>query len=82
MLQTAGRPEVIAAAVCWVIDKGNERFGQELGELRVKDLMGYFGLGQSSMSGHRPDGVTIGRYTSAPALTGSDGDPARSRVTA
>ena len=50
MLQTTGKPEVIAAAVCWVIGKGNERFGQRPGELRVKDLMGYFGLGQSSVA--------------------------------
>jgi Domain of unknown function (DUF6398) len=50
MLQTTGKPEVIAAAACWVIGKGNERFGQRPGELRVKDLMGYFGLGQSSVS--------------------------------
>ncbi len=51
MLQAASKPEVIAAALCWVIGKGNERFGQRPGELRVKDLMGYFGLSQSSVSG-------------------------------
>ncbi len=33
-----------------MIGKGNQRLGQGAGELRVKDLMGYFGLGQSSVS--------------------------------
>ena len=50
MLHGPGRPEVIAAAVCWVIGQGNQRFGQRQGELRVKDLMGYFGLRQSSVA--------------------------------
>jgi hypothetical protein len=50
MLQGPGRPEVIAAAVCWVIGQGNQRFGQRQGELRVKDLMGYFGLSRSSVA--------------------------------
>jgi hypothetical protein len=50
MLQAPRRPEVIAAAVCWVIGQGNHRFGQRQGELRVKDLMGYFGLSQSSVA--------------------------------
>ena len=50
MLQAPGRSEVIAAAVCWVIGQGNQRFGQRQGELRVKDLMGYFGLSQSSVA--------------------------------
>jgi hypothetical protein len=47
MLQAPGRPEAIAAAVCWVIGQGNQRFGQRQGDLRVKDLMAYFGLRQS-----------------------------------
>ena len=50
MLQGTGKPEAIAAAVCWVIGKGNQRLGQGAGELRVKDLMSHFGLGQSSVS--------------------------------
>jgi Domain of unknown function (DUF6398) len=50
MLRGTAKPEVIAAAVCWVIGKGNQRLGQGPGELRVKDLMSYFGLGQSSIS--------------------------------
>ena len=50
MLHGPGRPEVIAAAACWVIGQGNQRFGQRQGELRVKDLMGYFGLRQSSVA--------------------------------
>ena len=33
-----------------MIGKGNQRLGQGSGELRVKDLMGHFGLGQSSVS--------------------------------
>jgi hypothetical protein len=44
------KPEAIAAAVCWVIGKGNQRLGQGAGELRVKDLMSYFSLSQSSVS--------------------------------
>jgi hypothetical protein len=50
MLHKTTKPEVIGAAVCWVIGKGNQRFGQGTGELRVKDLMSYFSLGQSSVS--------------------------------
>jgi hypothetical protein len=50
MLQATGKPEVIAAAVCWVIGKGNRRFGQGPDELKVKDVMSYFGLRQSSVS--------------------------------
>jgi hypothetical protein len=50
MLSKTTRPEVIAAAACWVIGKGNQRFGQRPGELRVKDLTSYFSLGQSSVS--------------------------------
>jgi hypothetical protein len=51
MLHKTAKPEAIAAAVCWVIGKGNQRLGQGTGELRVKDLMSYFSLGQSSVSG-------------------------------
>ncbi|HEX6523058.1 MAG TPA: DUF6398 domain-containing protein [Streptosporangiaceae bacterium] len=51
MLRGTSKPEAIAAAVCWVIGNGNQRFGQGLGELRVKDVMNHFGLGQSSASG-------------------------------
>jgi hypothetical protein len=38
-----------------VIGKGNQRLGQGTGELRVKDLMSYFSLSQSSVSegGHQ-----------------------------
>jgi hypothetical protein len=50
MLRRASKPEVIAAAVCWVIGKGNQRLGQGAGELRVKDLMSYFSLSQSSVA--------------------------------
>jgi hypothetical protein len=50
MLRKTAKPEVIAAAVCWAIGKGNQRFGQGTGELRVKDLMNYFSLSQSSVS--------------------------------
>jgi hypothetical protein len=50
MLSGTARPEVIAAAACWVIGKGNQRLGQGAGEVRVKDLMRYFGLGQTSVS--------------------------------
>jgi Domain of unknown function (DUF6398) len=49
-LRGQASPEAIAAAACWVIGKGNQRFGQRAGELRIKDLMSHFGLGQSSVS--------------------------------
>jgi len=49
-LRRPAKPEAIAAAVCWVIGKGNQRLGPGVGELRVKDLMSYFGLGQSGVS--------------------------------
>ena len=49
-LRKTTRPEAIAAAVCWVIGKGNQRFGRADGELRVKDLTSYFGLSQSGIS--------------------------------
>lgn len=51
MLRSTTKPEAIAAALCWVVGNGNECFGQGPGELRVKDLMNYFGLGQSTASG-------------------------------
>ena len=50
MLRKTAKPEAIAAAVCWVIGKGNQCLGQGTGELRVKDLMSYFSLSQSSVS--------------------------------
>jgi hypothetical protein len=50
MLRRTTKPEVIAAALCWVTAKGNHRLGQRPGELLVKDLMKYFGLSQSSVS--------------------------------
>jgi Domain of unknown function (DUF6398) len=55
MLSKTTKPEVIAAAACWVIAQGNQRFGRRSGELRVKDLTSYFRLGQSSVSerGHQ-----------------------------
>jgi Domain of unknown function (DUF6398) len=49
-LRKATRPEVIAAAACWVIGQGNERFGRRPGELRVKDVTSYLGLGQASVA--------------------------------
>jgi Domain of unknown function (DUF6398) len=50
LLRRPARPQATAAAVCWVIGKGNQRLGPGAGELRVKDLMSYFGLGQSGVS--------------------------------
>ena len=49
-LRKTTRPEAIAAAVCWVIGKSNQRFGRTDGELRVKDLTSYFSLSQSGIS--------------------------------
>ncbi|MGD0062861.1 MAG: DUF6398 domain-containing protein [Streptosporangiaceae bacterium] len=49
-LRKATRPEVIAAAACWVIGQGNDRFGRRPGELRVKDVTSYLGLGHASVA--------------------------------
>ncbi|MGH3278330.1 MAG: DUF6398 domain-containing protein, partial [Trebonia sp.] len=51
----SARPELVAAAVCWVIGRGNHRFGTRPGELKVKDLTGYFGIAASTVSqrGHQ-----------------------------
>jgi hypothetical protein len=46
----SARPELVAAAVCWVIGRGNHRFGTRPGELKVKDLTGYFGITGSTVS--------------------------------
>jgi hypothetical protein len=43
----SAKPEQVAAAVCWVIGRGNHRFGTRPGELKVKDLTGYFGIAGS-----------------------------------
>lgn len=47
-----GKPATAAAAVCWVIGKGNSLFDYygHSGGLLVKDLTGFFGLGNSSVS--------------------------------
>lgn len=47
------RPEVVAEAVCWVICRVNHRFGTRPGELRVKDMTAFFGLGRSAPSQRR-----------------------------
>lgn len=46
----SAKPEQVAAAVCWVIGRGNHRFGSRPGELKVKDLTGYFGIAGSTAS--------------------------------
>ncbi len=51
LLHGQASPKAIAAAACWVIGKGNDRFGQRPGDLRIKDLTSYFGLAKSSVSG-------------------------------
>jgi Domain of unknown function (DUF6398) len=50
MLRKTTKPAAIAAGLCWVIGKGNHRFGRTDGELRIKDLTSYLGLGQSGIS--------------------------------
>jgi hypothetical protein len=42
-----GRAETAAAAICWIIGKANDLFTVDM---RVKDLMGYFGISQGSVS--------------------------------
>ena len=46
----SARPELVAAGLCWVIGRGNHRFGTRPGELKVKDLTGYFGIAGSAAS--------------------------------
>lgn len=46
----SAKPEQVAAAVCWVIGRSNHRFGTRPGELKVKDLTGYFGIAGSTVS--------------------------------
>jgi hypothetical protein len=46
----SAKPAQVAAAVCWVIGRGNHRFGTRPGELKVKDLTGYFGIAGSTVS--------------------------------
>lgn len=46
----SAKPAQVAAAVCWVIGRGNRRFGTRPGELKVKDLTGYFGIAGSTVS--------------------------------
>jgi hypothetical protein len=46
----SAKPGQVAAAVCWVIGRGNHRFGTRPGELKVKDLTGYFGIAGSTVS--------------------------------
>lgn len=47
-----GRAATAAAATCWVIGKANGLFDAAAGgrHLQVKDLVGHFGIGQSSVS--------------------------------
>jgi hypothetical protein len=47
-LRGGSKPEAIAAGVLWVIGTGNERFGRQSDSLRIKDVVGYLGLGQAS----------------------------------
>lgn len=66
MLRNTAKPEAIAAAVCWVIGKGNQRFGRMEGELRVKDVTSYFGVVQSGISAR---GIKVMRAAGIPAAT-------------
>jgi hypothetical protein len=66
MLRGTTKPEAIAAAVCWVIGKGNHRFGRPDGELRVKDVTSYFSLGQSGISER---GLRVMRAAGIPAAS-------------
>jgi hypothetical protein len=42
-----GRTETAAGAICWIVGKANDLFGPAM---QVKDLMGFFGIGQGSVS--------------------------------
>jgi hypothetical protein len=41
------RAETAAGAICWIIGKANDLF---TAQMRVKDLLGFFGIGQGSVS--------------------------------
>ena len=45
-----GRAESAAAALVWIVGKANDLFEQRTGGMQVRDLMGHFGLGHSSVS--------------------------------
>ena len=45
-----GRADTAAAAVCWTVGKANGLFSRHLGGVRVKDLMGQFGLARGGLS--------------------------------
>ena len=42
-----GRAETAAGAICWIIGKANDLFSPAM---QVKDLMGFLGIGQGSVS--------------------------------
>lgn len=65
-MRNTAKPEAIAAAVCWVIGRANQRFGRMEGELRVKDLASYFGVVQSGISGR---GIKVMRAAGIPAAS-------------
>ncbi|MGZ4616004.1 MAG: DUF6398 domain-containing protein, partial [Actinomycetes bacterium] len=43
-----GRADTAAGAICWLVTRTNRRF--DAGDLQVKQLLGFFGLGTSSVS--------------------------------
>ncbi|MGH9066983.1 MAG: DUF6398 domain-containing protein, partial [Acidimicrobiales bacterium] len=45
-----GRSDTAAAAVCWAVGRANDLFAPSGGAMMVKDLVGHFGLPQSSVS--------------------------------
>ena len=45
-----GRTDTASAAVCWTVGKANGLFVGHPGGIRVKDLLGHFGLAQGSVS--------------------------------
>jgi hypothetical protein len=75
----SAKPELAAAAVCWVIGRGNHLFGTRPGELKVKDLTGYFtqlaGF-RTPTTDHQPAGPVPRSYRGlAVALGYFDGSP-------
>jgi hypothetical protein len=43
-----GRAATTAASICWIVAKANDRFDD--GDLQVKDLLGFFGVGANTPS--------------------------------
>ncbi|MGH9181802.1 MAG: DUF6398 domain-containing protein, partial [Acidimicrobiales bacterium] len=58
-----GRSDTAAAALCWAVGRANELFGP--GGMHGKDLLGHFGLSQSSVASRAATLLKAGGFPSA-----------------